>query len=143
MKKLFLTLLFFLFFLLNSKIAFAHPGNTASDGCHYCRTNCAKWGEIEGARHCHNSKPTSVPTYKPTVKPQPTSTLPKPSPVATNRPTSKPIPSVQPNSKPKPTIKAENQINSNNDSSDDDSLWTILAIGGLGFGGYQWFKNKK
>jgi len=33
----------------------AHPGNTASDGCHYCRTNCAKWGEVENARHCHGS----------------------------------------------------------------------------------------
>lgn len=32
---------------------FAHPGNTASDGCHYCRTNCASWGEVYGARHCH------------------------------------------------------------------------------------------
>ncbi len=47
---------------------FAHPGNTASDGCHYCRTNCAKWGEVEGARHCHNSKPAPVEI---TPKPQP------------------------------------------------------------------------
>lgn len=31
----------------------AHPGRTASDGCHYCRTNCAYWGEAAGARHCH------------------------------------------------------------------------------------------
>ena len=22
----------------------AHSGRTASDGCHYCRTNCDKWG---------------------------------------------------------------------------------------------------
>ncbi len=35
--------------------ASAHPGRTAADGCHYCRTNCAKWGEVEGARHCHNA----------------------------------------------------------------------------------------
>lgn len=33
--------------------AAAHPGATASDGCHYCRTNCAKWGVPEGVRHCH------------------------------------------------------------------------------------------
>ena len=33
----------------------AHPGNTASDGCHYCRTNCARWGQVHGARHCHGS----------------------------------------------------------------------------------------
>jgi hypothetical protein len=31
----------------------AHPGNTAADGCHYCRTNCDKWGEVWGERHCH------------------------------------------------------------------------------------------
>lgn len=41
---------------------YAHPGNTASDGCHYCRTNCDRWGEVEGARHCHGggySAPTN------------------------------------------------------------------------------------
>lgn len=32
---------------------FAHPGNTASDGCHYCRTNCDKWGVTWNERHCH------------------------------------------------------------------------------------------
>ena len=36
--------------------AFAHPGNTAADGCHYCRTNCAKWGAVEGERHCHGAR---------------------------------------------------------------------------------------
>lgn len=34
-------------------LALSHPGRTASDGCHYCRTNCDKWGEVKGARHCH------------------------------------------------------------------------------------------
>ncbi len=33
--------------------ALAHPGRTASDGCHYCRTNCDSWGETYNARHCH------------------------------------------------------------------------------------------
>ncbi|RJG38278.1 hypothetical protein D1Z90_19200 [Motilimonas pumila] len=32
----------------------AHPGRTASDGCHYCRTNCSYWGEVAKARHCHS-----------------------------------------------------------------------------------------
>lgn len=44
--------------------ALAHPGNTASDGCHYCRTNCTSWGEVYGTRHCHGggySAPT-IPT---------------------------------------------------------------------------------
>ena len=31
----------------------AHPGNTASDGCHYCWTNCDYWGEEWEERHCH------------------------------------------------------------------------------------------
>ena len=31
----------------------AHPGNTASDGCHYCRTNCDYWGVPWYVRHCH------------------------------------------------------------------------------------------
>lgn len=33
--------------------AWAHPGGTASDGCHYCRTNCDSWGEAWNERHCH------------------------------------------------------------------------------------------
>ena len=33
---------------------YAHPGNTASDGCHYCRTNCDDWGVEWNERHCHN-----------------------------------------------------------------------------------------
>ena len=57
MKTTFILLTFL--FLISPIIGLAHPGNTASDGCHYCRTNCAKWGETENARHCHNSKPSS------------------------------------------------------------------------------------
>lgn len=57
----------FYFFLLSSNIALAHPGNTASDGCHYCRTNCDRWGVPWNERHCHNggTKQTqkSVATY--------------------------------------------------------------------------------
>ena len=36
--------------------AIAHPGGTASDGCHYCRTNCDRWGEEHGRRHCHDEE---------------------------------------------------------------------------------------
>lgn len=32
----------------------AHPGRTAADGCHYCRTNCDKWGVPWNERHCHH-----------------------------------------------------------------------------------------
>lgn len=31
----------------------AHPGNTSSDGGHYCWTNCESWGEVYGERHFH------------------------------------------------------------------------------------------
>lgn len=32
----------------------AHPGRTDSNGGHYCRTNCAKWGLKDGEYHYHN-----------------------------------------------------------------------------------------
>ena len=32
----------------------AHPGNTESDGGHYCWTNCPEWGETYGIRHFHD-----------------------------------------------------------------------------------------
>jgi hypothetical protein len=31
----------------------AHPGNTSSDGGHYCWTNCEYWGYEYGTRHYH------------------------------------------------------------------------------------------
>ena len=45
----------------------AHPGGLAADGCHYCRTNCDKWGEIEGERHCHGqqARPPAPPSRQP------------------------------------------------------------------------------
>ena len=39
--------------LLTPAPSWSHPGRTAVDGCHFCRTNCASWGEVAGARHCH------------------------------------------------------------------------------------------
>jgi endonuclease YncB( thermonuclease family) len=72
----------------------AHPGRTAADGCHYCRTNCDKWGVPWGERHCHGGgsapvqsapiesapvveqpvvqKPTYAPPILPTKRPTPT-----------------------------------------------------------------------
>lgn len=46
----------------------AHPGRTASDGCHYCRTNCDSWGVEWNERHCHggtDSQPQSLPPQPP------------------------------------------------------------------------------
>lgn len=31
----------------------AHPGGKDSNGCHTCKTNCAKWGLSTGEYHCH------------------------------------------------------------------------------------------
>lgn len=48
--------LLILFLLLTPIIAWAHPGNTASDGGHYCWTNCDEWGVPYGERHFHNEE---------------------------------------------------------------------------------------
>ena len=42
--------------------AAAHPGRTAADGCHYCRTNCDRWNVESDKRHCHGggSSPTAT-----------------------------------------------------------------------------------
>lgn len=59
MNKLTLLALVASLFSLN---AIAHPGRTASDGCHYCRTNCAKWGVEHGVRHCHGGLKPEIKT---------------------------------------------------------------------------------
>jgi hypothetical protein len=50
-KFLLLLALFGMFFMAVS--TFAHPGRTDKRGCHYCRTNCKKWGLRYGQYHCH------------------------------------------------------------------------------------------
>lgn len=35
-------------------VVLAHPGRIDSSGCHYCRTNCAKWGLVDNEYHCHS-----------------------------------------------------------------------------------------
>lgn len=46
---------------LSSTLAQAHPGRTANDGCHYCRTNCSSWGVPKNQRHCHyKAEPQSL-----------------------------------------------------------------------------------
>lgn len=46
---------------LSKTPVFAHPGRTASDGCHYCRTRCDYWGERWNARHCHRGRRSTEP----------------------------------------------------------------------------------
>lgn len=113
MKKLlvvFLTLAVFF-----PKVVFAHPGRTASDGCHYCRTNCDKWGVPWNERHCHgspriNTNPTATPYQAPVVvipSVQPISTpIPTPTPIlptSTPTPTPTPTPTIVPTAFPTPT----------------------------------------
>ena len=54
----------------------AHPGNVAADGCHHCWTNCPKWGEVYGERHCHRGRQRTRPRrnmQRPAARqPQPT-----------------------------------------------------------------------
>jgi len=88
---------------------FAHPGRTAADGCHYCRTNCDKWGVPWNVRHCHGgTAPTlplkTEPTPTPTRKPTPT---PTPKPKTSLTPTSTPIPTLSPTPTPEPEVKSE------------------------------------
>lgn len=57
MKKKIIRILLCIVMLLtfNFTSVFAHPGRTDKNGCHTCRTNCAKWGLRTGEYHCHNS----------------------------------------------------------------------------------------
>ncbi len=74
----------FVFLIFTVSNIDAHPGNTASDGCHFCLTNCEKWGYTYDTRHGHNGEtcnpsmgpidplysaptPTSTPTATPTA----------------------------------------------------------------------------
>jgi hypothetical protein len=99
----------------------AHPGNTASDGCHFCRTNCGEWGYTYDTRHGHQGQTcdpskgsidplysrvkvitTPVPTTpSPTITPTPTLTLVTP----TSTPTVSPTVSLTPTSQLQQEVK--------------------------------------
>jgi len=105
MRKFLFLLIFIIPFILNNTV-FAHPGRTAADGCHYCRTRCDYWGVPWNERHCHGGGVVqgvqeSAPVYNP-----PTNT-PVPWPTWTPVPTNTPIPSNTPTpvvtTTPKPT----------------------------------------
>lgn len=82
--------LFLLSFFILTTTIYAHPGNTAGDGCHYCRTNCDSWGVAWNQRHCHNDySPPPVIYYDPT-----------PTPTLTPTPTISPTPTITPTQKP-------------------------------------------
>jgi len=62
-RQLISFLIFVVIFCTPSLVS-AHPGRKASDGCHYCRTNCDSWGVSWNERHCHN-KPIELPPLPP------------------------------------------------------------------------------
>ena len=103
-----------------SKESYAHPGATAADGCHYCRTNCDKYGVAWNERHCHGSNVSpqeAVPSYNPSTTP----TTPKPTP--------QPIPPVsKPKTipQPKPTTLADDQTYKVVEVIDGDTLKVML-----------------
>jgi len=86
--------------------ALAHPGRTASDGCHYCRTNCDDWAVAWNVRHCHEGTTTiasqetlerqiqELDNQVKSVKTPPTTTTPKPTIKPTVKPTIKPRPTA-------------------------------------------------
>ncbi len=55
-KIVFLFIIIFGGIFVFSLSTLAHPGRTAADGCHYCRTNCSSWGVAWNQRHCHRAK---------------------------------------------------------------------------------------
>ena len=61
--------------LLVAEVA-AHPGRTAADGCHFCRTNCDRWNVEADKRHCHGggSSPTATTQPQPVACPASTGT---------------------------------------------------------------------
>lgn len=56
-------------FGLLASVASAHPGGRASDGCHYCRSNCEKWNLEKDERHCHNGDSESAVSDAPAAQP--------------------------------------------------------------------------
>ena len=154
-------LLSILFFFSIPKSILAHPGRTAADGCHYCRTNCASWGEIQDARHCHGGSvipPINTVTPKPTLKP---TSAPKP----TLKPTSTPKPTIMPTETPEPTVvptptpevkgeatsESEQTVqpsplvesdNTSNGSNVGVAL-VVVSVSGLTYYLYKRFKTKK
>lgn len=118
-----LSIFFLLSLIFLPKNIFAHPGNTASDGCHYCRTNCDKWGVPWNERHCHGGGTVEkVQAAPPTSIPQPSTPIPTNSPQVLG-------------------IKT-----TGTEKSSSNGLGTLAILSWVIFGGYKLikkFKNKQ
>lgn len=103
----------------------AHPGNTASDGCHYCRTRCDYWGVAWNERHCHGGYTAPSTNYNTPATPKPIQIK-----ITTPTPYSPPVDTYQ----------------SNTEDDKDDTFWTIFAWffwGGIGCWAWRSYKKHK
>lgn len=119
MKKSILLFLIILFgvFLMPMNVD-AHPGGLDGNGCHNCRTNCAKWGLEQNEYHCHNGN-----TYSNSKGQTFNKDGVKISDPVTNNPEPKPQPEPSPTPEPEPTPEppASNDVTSNNNSNNNTS----------------------
>jgi len=125
----------------------AHPGRTASDGCHYCRTNCDRWDVGWNVRYCHNGYSEPEPIYiapvatKKPATPKPIVSTPKPTvnPIiaSTETPTITPIstPEVKGESTEATTIPAKAK-----DSTTSNPIGSLIGLGIFLFAGYKGLK---
>lgn len=111
----------------------AHPGRTAADGCHYCRTNCDYWGVPWNERHCHGGilpQPTTQPYVLPTT-PRPT---PTPTPTPTETPTPEPaVKGETTQTSPSPVAVEGTQTKESGAGGTLMGLAILAVIGGGGF----------
>lgn len=135
--------------ILSPNVVFAHPGNTAADGCHYCRTNCAKWGVPEGERHCHGGKTEDTETKE--LKPLPLLSTP---PTTTPKSLPSPKPSLKPSlkpsavSSPKVVSSPKSLVKTSQCSATTDSVCGSQCTAGNDadccsskLKGYSWYEN--
>lgn len=124
----------------------AHPGNTASDGCHYCRTRCDYWGVPWNQRHCHGGYIPPQATTQPYIPPSP-----KPSPLPSPKPTpsSSPTPSPSPSPSPTPEVKGESTetppspivVGSQEETSEGNTLAGLITLAVVGGGAFWIFRS--
>lgn len=140
---------------LSKTPVFAHPGRTASDGCHYCRTRCDYWGVTWNVRHCHGGAiPASPPRVEqtptpiiitpiPSPIPSPSPSL-KPSPSPSPSPSLSPIPSPSPSLSPAPQQSSEVKGETTQNTSSTSAARTIGSLGLMGalvWGAYKLIKK--
>lgn len=129
----------------------AHPGNTVSDGCHFCRTNCEIWGWTYDTRHGHHGE-TCDPSEGP-IDPLYVSTTPMPTtPVPTTPVPTTPVPTTPTPTTPAPTtpVPTATQIPSTSNAQGrvtaitrvGDCQWAVyMEATGLRPGGRVWVSD--